>query len=99
MQRCKAEPVAPSSGGETSLIMTAAGARQVSLKAKPSSRAAKDCWYSGASRLRAMRGDAAMLAPAPCQPFLISPCVAHHRLETITGDAAMLHPAAAVQHL
>lgn len=64
IQRCSAEPVAPSSGGETSRISTAAGARHVSLSAKPISNAAKDCWYSGASRLRAISGAAAMLAPA-----------------------------------
>ena len=64
IQRCSAEPVAPSSGGDTSRISTAAGARHVSLSAKPISNAAKDCWYSGASRLRAISGAAAMLAPA-----------------------------------
>ena len=63
MQRCSADKVAPSSGGDTSRTRTAAGARHVSLRAKPISKAAKDCWYSGASRLRAIKGDAAMLAP------------------------------------
>ncbi len=40
--RCTAEPVDPRSGGDTSLIMMAAGARHISLKAKPTSKAAKD---------------------------------------------------------
>lgn len=68
MLKCSAEPVAPSSGGDTSLMSTAAGALHVSLRAKPTSRAANDCWYSGASKLKAIRGEAAMLAPAhTCQ--------------------------------
>ena len=71
MLKCNAEPVAPSSGGDTSLMSTAAGALHVSLNAKPMSKAAKDCWYSGASRLTAMRGEAAMLAPAHT---FITPC-------------------------
>jgi hypothetical protein len=37
--RCTAEPVEPRSGGETSRIMMAAGARHISLSAKPCARA------------------------------------------------------------
>jgi len=39
--RCTAEPVEPRSGGETSRIMMAAGARHISLNAKPWARAHK----------------------------------------------------------
>ena len=42
--RCTAEPVEPRLGGETSRIMMAAGARHISLSAKPTSSAARLWW-------------------------------------------------------
>ena len=65
--RWMAEAVEPSCCGETSRTMMAAGARHASLSAKPTSSAAKDCWYSGASSETAISGAAAMDAPAPRQ--------------------------------
>lgn len=40
--RCTAEPVEPRSGGLTSLTMTAAGARHISDKPNPTSKAANE---------------------------------------------------------
>jgi len=59
-----ADAVEPSCCGETSRIMIAAGALQASESAKPTSNAAKDCWYSDASKETAMMGAAAIEAPA-----------------------------------
>ena len=64
MQRCTAEAVEPRPGGETSRIMIAAGARHDSDRANPTSRAANDCWYSGARKLTEMMGAASSVAPA-----------------------------------
>jgi len=56
--------VDPRLGGEMSRIMMAAGARHISLRANPTSRAAKDWPASGASTLATSTGHAAMVAPA-----------------------------------
>ena len=61
--RCTAEPVDPRLGGETSLIMMAAGALHISLSAKPTSNAAKDWLASGARMLQTRTGQAAIVAP------------------------------------
>ena len=58
----------PKFGGDTSLIMIAAGARHISLKAKPSSKAAKDCVASGAKIFQQSTGQAAIVAPAGSTP-------------------------------
>ena len=64
-QRCTAEPVDPRLGGEMSRIMMAAGARHISLRAKPTSSAAKDWLASGARMFATSTGAHAMVAPAP----------------------------------
>ena len=63
-QRWIAEAVEPRRAGETSRIIMAAGARQASLSANPTSSAANDCWYSGDSSDTAIIGAAATDAPA-----------------------------------
>ena len=61
--RCTADPVEPRSGGDTSLTMTAAGARHISESPKPTSSAANEARWSGARTLRARTGAARRVAP------------------------------------
>ena len=63
MHKWIAEPVDPRSEGEVSRIMMAAGARHISLSAKPTRRKANDCSNPPASTLHVKNGAAAIVAP------------------------------------